>query len=137
MLLDEDRFGRLLENYAVNLAVNSTLSPVMQEKLYALGEERVSRALASNPATEAKILDCLFESGNFSAPLASNPSLSPDKLESLALSSDVEVLSALAANTATSIEVLYQLSLDRRFERAVKSNPTFGKHIQTHNIGWY
>jgi hypothetical protein len=136
-LLDEDRFERLLEKYAANLAANSSLSPAMQEKLYALGEESVSRVLASNPASEANILDRLFESGMFTASLASNPSLSSDKLESLALSSDAEVLSALAANTSTPIEVLYQLSLDRRFERAVKTNPTFGKHIQTHNIGWY
>lgn len=136
-LLDEDRFGRLLEKYAVNLAANQSLTPAMQQKLYFLNDDRVSGTLASNPVTLQEILDHLFESGQFSFSLASNPSLSSDKLESLALSSDVEVLSALASNTATPIEVLYQLSLDRRFERAVKTNPTFGKHIQTHNIGWF
>lgn len=135
--LDEYRFARLVENYSVDLAANPSLNPAMQQSLYALGEDMVSRALASNPATEREILDRLFECGKFSASLAFNPSLSSDKLESLALSSDAEVLSALAANTATPIETLYQLSLDRRFERAVKTNPTFGKHIQTHNIGWY
>ena len=109
----------------------------MQEKLFALREDTVLEALAANPATIHEILDRLFESGRFSVPLASNPSLSPDKLESLSTRADAEVLSALAANTSTPIEVLYQLSLDRRFERGVKTNPSFGKHIQTHNIGWF
>jgi hypothetical protein len=58
-------------------------------------------------------------------------------LESLYATNDPEVHAALAANTATPVELLYQLSLDRRFERAVKTNPAFGKHIQTHNIGWF
>jgi hypothetical protein len=69
--------------------------------------------------------------------LASNLSLNQKWLEALSTSLDVEVLSSLAANTSTPIEVLYQLSLDRRFERAVKTNSAFGKHIQTHNIGWF
>ncbi len=136
-LLDEDLFGRLLEQYAVDLAANPSITPSMQEKLYALDDKRVLETLAANSITVPEILDHLFESGQFSASLAFNPSLSPDKLELLAASSDAEVLVALAANTATPIEVLYQLSLDRRFERAVKTNPTFGKHIQTHNIGWF
>ncbi|MGA9046126.1 hypothetical protein [Sulfuricurvum sp.] len=136
-LLDEDRFARLKEQYAPDLGSNPSLSSVMQEKLFALGEDTVLKALASNPVTKKEILDRLFESGQFSASLASNPSLSGDKLGSLAAISDAEVLSALAANTSTPIETLYQLSLDRRFERAVKTNPTFGKHIQTHNIGWF
>ncbi|MFZ2889534.1 hypothetical protein [Sulfuricurvum sp.] len=137
ILLNEDRFGWLLESYAVNLAANPSLTPTMQEKLFALGEDTVLKALASNSATEAKILDRLFESGQFSAFLALNPSLSSDKLELLASDGDAEVLSALSSNTSTPIETLYQLSLDRRFERAVKTNPAFGKHIQTHNIGWF
>lgn len=136
-LLDEDRFARLKEHYAADLGSNPSLSPAMQEKLFARGEDTVLKALASNPVTKKEILDRLFESGQFSASLASNPSLSGDKLGSLTAISDAEVLSALAANTSTPIETLYQLSLDRRFERAVKTNPTFGKHIQTHNIGWF
>lgn len=137
-LLTEERFGRFLENYSVDLGRNLSLSPAMQQRLYALGDDMVSETLASNSITVPEILDDLFESGKFHSQLAANPSLSPDKLESLAAtSSDAEVLLALAANTATPIESLYQLSLDRRFERAVKTNPTFGKHIQTHNIGWF
>jgi hypothetical protein len=136
-VLDEERFGRLLENYAVYLAANPSLTPAMQQKLYALGDDTVSEALASNMATEGEILDHLFERGGFFVSLASNSSLPSDKLESLASIGDEEVLSALASNMATPIDILYQLSLDRRFERAVKTNPTFGKHIQTHNIGWF
>lgn len=136
-VLDQDRFERLIESYPSALAKNPSLTPGMQHKLYSLNDAGVLGSLASNPITVKEILDHLFESGKFSASLAFNPSLSSDKLKSLALSSDAEVLSALAANTATPIETLYQLSLDRRFERAVKTNPTFGKHIQTHNIGWF
>jgi hypothetical protein len=136
-VLDEKRFGRLLENYAVYLAANQSLTPAMQQKLYSLGDDTVSGTLASNPITEGEILDHLFERGEFFVSLASNPSLPSDKLESLASIGDAEVLSALASNIATPIDILYQLSLDRRFERAVKTNPTFGKHIQTHNIGWF
>jgi hypothetical protein len=135
-VLDEERFGRLLENYAVYLAANPSLTHAMQQKLYSLGDDRVSEALASNMVIEGEILDHLFERGAFFVALASNPSLPSDKLESLASIGDAEVLSALASNIATPIDTLYQLSLDRRFERAVKTNPTFGKHIQTHNIGW-
>jgi hypothetical protein len=136
-VLDEERFGRLLENYAVYLAANPSLTHAMQQKLYSLGDDRVSEALASNMVIEGEILDHLFERGAFFVALASNPSLPSDKLESLASIGDAEVLSALASNIATPIDTLYQLSLDRRFERAVKTNPTFGKHIQTHNIGWF
>lgn len=136
-LLTEERFGRLVEKYSSDLASNPSLTSAMQKRLNDLNDDAVSGALASNPISQREILDHLFESGNFHSQLATNPSLSPDKLESLAASSDAEVLSALAANTATPIERLYQLSLDRRFERAVKTNPTFGKHIQTHNIGWF
>lgn len=132
-----ERFERLIENYPSALASNETLTSIMQQKLYLLDDDAVSGALASNAVTEGRILDELFESGKFHPALAANPSLSPDKMELLASSSDARVLSALAANTATPIETLYQLSLDRRFERSVKTNPTFGKHIQTHNIGWY
>ncbi len=135
--LDEGLFGHLIEEYAEDLAANPSLTSMMQERLYNLGKDTILNALACNPITKKETLDYLFENGKFSVSLASNPSLPIDKLEVLAESSDTEVLSALASNTATPIEILYQLSLDRRFERAVKTNPSFGKHIQTHNIGWH
>jgi hypothetical protein len=108
----------------------------MQQRLTALEDESVSGSLASNTSTERMILDQFYADGRFMPQLASNSALSSEKLEELSMSQDTEVLSALAANTATPIDVLYQLSLDRRFERSVKTNPAFGRHIQTHNIGW-
>lgn len=134
--LSDERFDRLVDRYASNLASNPTLTQAMQMRLNVLNDETVSQALASNPGIEISILDQLFESGRFALQLASNPSLSPDKLESLGSNANTEILSALASNISTPIEILYQLSLDQRFERSVKTNPTFGKHIQTHNIGW-
>ena len=135
--LDEERFGRLIETYPSDLGRNMSLTSAMQNRLITLGEESVSGALASNPITECAILEELFSQGKFMSQLASNPSLSPQKLEALGRSLEVDVLLALCANPSTPIEMLYQLSLDRRFERAVKTNPAFGKHIQTHNIGWF
>jgi hypothetical protein len=134
--LSDERFDRLVDRYAANLASNPTLTQAMQMQLNGLNDETVFQVLASNPMVEISILDQLFESGRFAVQLASNPSLSPDKLESLGSNANAEILSALASNISTPIEILYQLSLDQRFERSVKTNPTFGKHIQTHNIGW-
>jgi hypothetical protein len=134
--LSDERFDRLVDRYAANLASNPTLTQAMQMRLNGLNDETVFQVLASNPMIEISILDQLFESGRFAVQLASNPSLSPDKLESLGSNANADILSALASNISTPIEILYQLSLDQRFERSVKTNPTFGKHIQTHNIGW-
>ncbi len=136
MFLSDERFDRLVGGYARYLATNSTLTIVMQNRLSTLVDEEVLQALASNRVTEPTLLNQFFESGRFKAELASNPSLPSDKLEMLYASGESEVLSTLARNIATPVEILYQLSLDQRFERLVKTNPTFGKHIQTHNIGW-
>lgn len=134
--LSEERFDRLMKKYPHALAANATLTPKMQQWLYALGDETVFESLAANPTTENTILENLFETGRFRVQLAMNPSLAPQKLEMLFLSQDTDVLLALAANLSTPIALLYQLSLDQRFERSVKTNPAFGKHIQTYNIGW-
>lgn len=134
--LDEERFERLLSAYPEALASNPTLSETMQERLIHTQKEGVLRALALNPFLTPKWCSYLYDLGGYSVELASNPSLDSEILATLSHSSDPAILSALASNTATSIEVLYQLSLDRRFERRVKTNPAFGKHIQTHNIGW-
>lgn len=136
VFLSDERFDRLKEGYARYLATNFTLTTVMQNHLSTCVDEEVLQALASNRVTEPTLLNQFFESGRFKAALASNPSLPSDKLEMLYASGESEVLSALARNIATPVEILYQLSLDQRFERLVKTNPTFGKHIQTHNIGW-
>lgn len=136
VFLSDERFDRLIGGYARYLATNPTLTIVMQDRLSTLADEEVLKALVTNRVAEPSLLNQFFESGKLKAELASNPSLSSDKLEILYASGEPEVLSALARNTATPVEILYQLSLDQRFERLVKTNPTFGKHIQTHNIGW-
>lgn len=135
-VLSDERFDRLIGKYASYLAVNTTLTSTMQQHLYDLNDKAVFEALASNPMIEARMLDQLFEMGCYRTGLAMNSALPTEKLELLYASGECEVLAALAANSATPIEILYQLSLDQRFERSVKTNPTFGKHIQTHNIGW-
>jgi hypothetical protein len=134
--LTDERFERLLEKNARYLAANTSLTLAMQQYLFDLREDAVYEALASNPTTLSGILEQIFEMGSYRTQLAMNSALSTEKLELLYTSGDNEVLSALAANPATPIEILYQLSLDQRFERSVKTNPSFGKHIQTHNIGW-
>ncbi len=135
-VLTDERFERLLDKNARYLAANTSLTFEMQQYLFDLREDAVYEALASNPMTLSGILEQIFEMGSYRTQLAMNSALSTETLELLYTSGDNEVLSALAANPATPIEILYQLSLDQRYERSVKTNPTFGKHIQTHNIGW-
>lgn len=135
--LDSSLFESLIESYPSELGANRSLESTMQSALMALGDEMTFAALAANPVLEECNVKVLLEKGMYNAALASNPTLTEADLESLYSTNDSEVHAALAANTATPVELLYQLSLDRRFERAVKTNPTFGKYIQTHNIGWY
>ena len=120
----------------VALASNSTLTPTMQEKLMAHEESDIYRALASNGALTPQGCDILYALGGYTVELARNPVLSVELLQKLYHHGDPAVLGALASNPSTPIDLLYQLSLDRRYERSVQTNPTFGKHIQTHNIGW-
>lgn len=135
-VLSDERFDRLIEKNGRYLAANLTLNILMQQRLYDLGDETVFEVLASNPIIERGILDRLFETGKYRVQLAKNSALSPERMQLLYSLGDSNVLSALAANPSTPIEILYQLSLDQRYERSVKTNPSFGKHIQTHNIGW-
>ncbi len=134
--LDEERFDRLVSDYAVNLASNTTLSGSMQETLMGLDEVGVNTALASNASIDPHLLAKLHESGRYNTQIASNTRVTPQQCEALWISNDPAVLNALAANTSTPVEILYQLALDSRYERSVKTNAAFGKHIQTHNIGW-
>lgn len=135
--LDKVLFESLVDSYPSELGANRSLESTMQSALMVLGDEETFAALAANPVVEQCYIKTLLERGKHNAALASNPSMSQADLESLYFLNNPEVHAALAANTATPVELLYQLSLDRRYERAVKTNPTFGKHIQTHNIGWY
>ncbi|MFA6189112.1 MAG: hypothetical protein WC680_07515 [Sulfuricurvum sp.] len=134
--LDEERFNRLRNHYAVNLASNTTLSVSMQQTLMELDEVEVNAALASNISMDVFLLAQLYESGRYNTQIAGNSAVTPQQCEALWMSNDSAVLNALAANTSTPIEILYQLGLDSRYERSVKTNAAFGKHIQTHNIGW-
>ncbi|MDP3588325.1 MAG: hypothetical protein Q8R58_09755 [Sulfuricurvum sp.] len=133
--LDEVRFERLTGN-AVALASNSTLTVSMQERLMEMKDEAVFSALAQNTVLSLVHLETLFALNRYTVELASNTSLSAQQLETLYQSANPEILKALASNTSTPVEILYQLSLDQRYERGVKTNPSFGKHIQTTNLGW-
>jgi len=134
--LDEGRFQRLFSGYSASLALNTTLTPSMQERLMGINDENVLSALANNTELLNEHLETLFALNRYGVQLASNPSLSKQQLEMLYHNANPEMLKALAANTSTPVEILYQLSLDQRTERAVKTNSAFGKHIQTTNLGW-
>ena len=134
--LDEVRFERLMPQNGLSLASNSTLTASMQERLMEMKDEAIFSALAQNTALLIEHLETLFALNRYAVELASNTSLTSQQLELLYQSANPEILKALASNTATPVEILYQLSLDQRTERAVKTNPTFGKHIQTTNLGW-
>lgn len=134
--LDELRFERLRDKYNTSLASNSTLNSSMQTALMEMNNDAVFFKLAQNTALSAQHIETLFALNGYDEALASNTSLSAQQLETLYQKGQIEILKQLASNIATPIEILYQLSLDQRTERSVKTNPTFGKHIQTYNIGW-
>ncbi|MGD9718898.1 MAG: hypothetical protein AB7U24_06630 [Sulfurimonadaceae bacterium] len=161
-VLDEAFFELLFGAFAPSLACNPTLGVQMQLRLFERGEPVVDYALASNGAIESALWEKLLAKGdarvaealyaNKRAPqeklleartkehlhkaLACNPASPKQLLQELSHSQNPEVLQALAQNENTPVEVLYQLGLDSRLERFVKENKSFGKHIQTHNIGW-
>lgn len=161
-VLDREFFELFFEGFAASLASNLSLDAWMQQRLFERGDFEVLYALACNKALEANLWERLFEKGdekilealfaNEAAPqeklleafkeerwheaLACNDSTPIKVLQELSHSQNPEVLRALAKNENTPIEVLYQLGLDSRFERYVKENKAFGRHIQTHNIGW-
>lgn len=135
-LLDDERFRRLAATQGKALASNMSCSSQMQQKLFETQETALLKALAANPSLDAVLVNALYKEGAYFPELASNPSLPPSLLHELSHSAEASVLYALAANPSTPVEILYQLSLDQRFERYVKTNSSFGRHIQTHNIGW-
>ncbi len=134
--LDGERFERLMIKYKTFLASNITLTSSMQTVLMDMNNEAVFSVLAQNKALLAEHIETLFAMNLYGEQLASNPSLSPRQLEMLYQTNKGEILKTLASNTSTPVEILYQLSLDQRYERSVKTNASFGKHIQTYNIGW-
>lgn len=134
--LDDVRFERLADHHALSLASNVSLTSLMQEKLMVMNNEAVLASLACNTALQEDYLETLYTLHAYNVQLAGNSSTSPQILEKLYKAGESMIHKALAANPATPIDILYQLSLDQRYERLVKINPTFGKHIQTANIGW-
>ncbi|WP_304544500.1 hypothetical protein [Sulfurimonas microaerophilic] len=158
--LDNELF-RLLENYADQLAKNTTLTEEMQQSLLDMSEESVDENLAKNssvkgefleelyqqssknrgyilenPSTPQEILERAFEESENHLSLAKNISTPQEILTKLYDLGESDVLLELAKNENTPVELLYQMQLDSRFERAVRTNEAFGKHIQTENIGW-
>jgi hypothetical protein len=160
--LNEEFFELLSGEYSASLAKNETLDSLMQKRLVSVHNESVDLALAANKHLDAStVMQLLYSASetaknalyaNESTPqeileeayldekthvsLAQNENTPEYILERLGKTENQEVLEALAKNQKTPVAVLYQLQLDRRFERYVKENPSFGKHIQTQNIGW-
>jgi len=133
--LTEELFVKL-EKYVVSLAHNETLTTQMQEKLLALDDVKVKRALASNAAiTQENIEKLLSLEDEAIKQILYENSATPQALLNAAYK-DEKNHEALAKNENTPIEILYQLQLDSRYERYVKTNAGFGKHIQSENIGW-
>ena len=162
LILDDELFELFFPEYAQELAENESLTYELQKKLVSLHTDNVRLALASNPNIQEKFVNELVSEGsmdvsfaiykNENTPqqtleeaydnrlnhfaLAHNKNTPVKILKLLSESADSKVLEGLAKNESTPIEVLYQLQLDRRFERYVKENPSFGKHIETENLGW-
>ena len=160
--LDEKLFGVLLEAEADYLALNPSLSAEMIEQLFSLNEkstliglsknsalqeedyerlytmhdEEIHQALALNAKVSVQMLKKLYEKGLTHTAIAANTNTPTDILHELSSTEDEEIMTALSKNTSTPVEVLCQLQLDRRYERYVKENESFGKHIQSDNIGW-
>ena len=161
--LDAELFEKLIENYSVYLAENSTLTEVMQQKLLS-GDEAVQKVLAKNSTITDETFDTLYKGTSdavqlaltentqisqeqltalyenkpdyFAVAIAGNAKSDVVLLEKLSSSNDVEVLLSLAKNPSTPVDLLYQFQLDGRLARAVKENASFGKYIQRNNIGW-
>ncbi len=160
--LDKEIFKLLIDNYAPQLAQNESLNYDLQKELISLHDKNVQLSLASNINIDEKFINELVSEGsidinfaiyeNETTPqptledayndkanhfsLAHNKNTPLKILTLLAESDNPKVLEGLAKNESTPIDVLYQLQLDSRFERYVKENASFGKHIQTENIGW-
>ena len=160
--LDEELFNLLLEDNARFLALNLSLSVKMVDKLFTIDDKRTLLALAKNSALQeddyemlytmhdeeihealslnakvsVEMLKRLYEKGLTHVSIAGNINTPKEILTELSQNEDEEVLTALSKNTSTPVEILCQLQLDRRYDRYVKENESFGKHIQSDNIGW-
>lgn len=160
--LDENLFEIFLQKSSLALALNSSLTCKMQERLLELGNLDVAKNLPCNKALCEGVAEFLLQRGNdevnillFANPilkeehlraayaeqkyhlsLAQNENTPVDILEKLGSSKEFEVLQALCRNVKTPIALLYELRLDQRLDRLVSENESFGEHIKTENIGW-
>lgn len=160
--LDNRVFDMLYESSSLELAINNSIRYDMQKKLIdtnnidimtalatnkylhkdifyelvAKKDENINIAIYRNPSVQKTTLAKAYKNKKYYTSLASNENTPEDILQKLSQSEDTAILLGLAKNPSTPIDVLYQLQLDSRFERSVKENPTFGRHIQTENIGW-
>ncbi len=131
-----DELFDLFQNYKLSMAVNESMSSEMQNKLLSFNDAKLNLALAFNNKLDGNIIKILLDYNDENIEMAIYVnSATPVEILLLAYEEAKNHL-ALAKNENTPIEILYQLQLDRRYERYVKTNATYGKYIQTHNIGW-
>ena len=121
---------------AVALAANEAIDETLIEALLALENSEVTAALVEGGRLTSAELETLYGDTNLHVSLAKSASTPAALLQELASSSDEAVVTAVAKNENTPIDVLYQLQLDARYARAVRENESFGRHIQSENIGW-
>jgi len=131
-----DEYFSLLKEYKIALALNESLSELMQEELANAKDEEVNYALSLNNHIKLDILNNLLKSKNemIVKALYENKMMPIQKLEEAYKNN--QYFEQLSKNVNTPVEILYQLQLDSRYERAVKTNAGFGKHIQEENLGW-
>lgn len=120
----------------INLASNSTLYSEVLQLLLKRNDTRVTLELYKNPITPKEILQEGYKNEPNRYALSQNPSTPQEILSALYEGATIDILRALAKNENTPVDILYQLQLDSRVAKEVKQNPTFGKYIQTQNIGW-
>lgn len=126
----------LLKSHVTLLALNETLTHVMQKELLELGEKKVLYALCLNHSLDAQIAEKLLEMADEEMKMALYENSATSQEILLEAYKDAKYHGALAKNENTPVEILYQLQLDSRYERFVKTNAAFGRHIQSENIGW-
>ena len=133
--LDEVLFEKC-KKYSEALALNETLSIVMQKELLSENDKSINFALSHNSVIdESVIVELLKTTEKEQLEVLYENSAMPVELLEEAYNAGVYNAS-LSKNEATPVEILYQLQLDSRYERSVKTNAAFGKHITSENIGW-
>ena len=133
--VNEDNFEDFI-SYKYALAKNETLTTQMQKNLLALDDMQLNQILATNPSLDTSLVLELLQTQDKETLVAlyKNKAMPVHLLEKAY--ADGIYVESIAQNENTPVEILYQLQLDSRYERYVKTNASFGKHIQSENIGW-